>query len=45
MIEVTNPNHVNKGIKQITLDGQALKGNVLPVLSGAKTHSVQVVMG
>jgi len=45
VIEVTNPVHVSKGVKQITLDGKALKGNILPILSDEKTHTVRVVMG
>ena len=44
-IKVTNPNHVCKGIKSVTVDGNAIEGNVLPVFGDGKTHTVEVVMG
>ena len=44
-IKVTNPDHVNKGIKSVTVDGAAIDGNVLPVFGDGKAHSVEVVMG
>ena len=44
-IKVTNPNHVNKGIKSVTVDGNAIESNVLPVFGDGKTHTVEVVMG
>lgn len=44
-INITNPNHVCKGIKSVTVDGKAIDGNVLPVFGDGKTHDVEVVMG
>ncbi|NLD83267.1 MAG: glycosyl transferase [Clostridiales bacterium] len=44
-IEVKNPNHVCRGVKQITLDGKPLEGSLLPALSDGKTHQVTVVLG
>ena len=44
-ITVTNPDHVMKGVKSITVDGKAIEGNVLPVYGDGKEHDVQVVMG
>ena len=44
-IKVSNPNHVNKGIKSVTVDGNAIEGNILPVFGDGKTHEVVVVMG
>ena len=44
-IKVTNPDHVCKGIKSVTVDGNAIEGNVLPVFEDGNTHSVEVVMG
>ena len=44
-IKITNPDHVNKGIKSVTVDGAAIDGNVLPVFGDGKAHSVEVVMG
>lgn len=44
-IEVTNPDHVSKGVKSITLDGSAISGNRLPILNADSEHKVRVVMG
>lgn len=44
-IKVSNPNHVNKGIKSLTVDGKAVDGNVIPVVGDGQTHTVEVVMG
>jgi len=44
-IKVTNPNHICKGIKSVTVDGNAIEGNILPAFGDGKTHSVEVVMG
>jgi cellobiose phosphorylase len=44
-IKVTNPDHVNKGIKSVTVDGQAIEGNVIPSYADGQTHNVEVVMG
>lgn len=43
-ITVDNSAGVEKGVKKITLDGQEINGNVLPV-GGTGTHKVSVVMG
>ena len=42
-IHVQNPQGVAKGVKSITLDGQAIEGNVVPFSEGS--HTVEVVMG
>ncbi|MDR0974102.1 MAG: glycosyl transferase [Ruminococcus sp.] len=42
-IKIENPSHVTKGIKSITVDGNPIKGNVIPPQSG--THEVVVTMG
>jgi cellobiose phosphorylase len=44
-IVVKNPNHVSKGIKQITVNGKAIQGTVVPILEVGKTHEVEVIMG
>ena len=44
-IKVTNPNHVCKGVKSMTVDGKAVDGNVIPVIGDGNTHTVEVVMG
>jgi cellobiose phosphorylase len=44
-IEVKNPSHISKGVKQITVDGKPVDGNVIPNFKDGKTHKVEVVMG
>lgn len=44
-IEIRNPNHVSKGVKQITLDGKAIPDNNVPLSDPKKAHSVVVEMG
>jgi cellobiose phosphorylase len=44
-IEVTNPNGVNKGVKDMIVDGKPVIGNVIPVFKDGKTHKVVIVMG
>ena len=44
-ITVQNPNHVCKGLKSVTVDGNAIEGNVLPVFPVGETHAVTVVLG
>jgi N,N'-diacetylchitobiose phosphorylase len=43
-IHVANPNGVEKGVRQITLDGQAVTGPIAPQARGS-VHDVRVVMG
>lgn len=42
-INIINPSGVSKGVKQITVDGVAIDGNVVPYSAGK--HVVEVVMG
>ncbi|MDE5864883.1 MAG: glycosyl transferase, partial [Lachnospiraceae bacterium] len=44
-IKISNPNHVCKGVKSVTVDGSAVEGNILPVFNDGNTHTVEVVMG
>jgi len=44
-IDIQNPQHVCRGVKQVTLDGKAIEGNVLPVFGDGKAHKVTVVLG
>ncbi|WP_366932584.1 hypothetical protein [Thermotoga sp.] len=44
-IEVKNPFHVSKDVKEIIVDGEKIKGQVLPLFNDGKTHKVQVTMG
>jgi cellobiose phosphorylase len=44
-IKVTNPDHVCKGVKKLTVDGNEIKGCIVPVAGDGKTHKVEVVLG
>lgn len=44
-ITVKNPEHVSKGIKQITVDGVPIEGNAVPLYTDGKEHNVEVIMG
>ena len=44
-IEIKNPDHVNKGVKSLTVDGQVIDGCIVPVAGDGKTHQVEVVLG
>lgn len=43
-ITVKNPDHINKGIKSLVVDGKEISGNVIPVL-GNGSFNVEVTMG
>ena len=44
-IEVSNPEKVSKGIKQIFVDGQSIEGNKVPLFEKGSAHEIKVVMG
>lgn len=44
-VEVTNPKHVCKGVRRVSVDGTEIKGNVLPVFQDGKVHEVCVELG
>jgi cellobiose phosphorylase len=41
-IVVKNPEHVSRGVRQLTVDGLVVPGNVVPVFDDGKLHTVQV---
>ncbi len=43
-ITVRNPQHVNKGVQTVTVDGTRIEGSVVPLFEDGKTHRVEVVM-
>ena len=45
VIEVDNAAGVQKGVRAVSMNGQALPGNLLPVLPEGETARVRVVMG
>jgi cyclic beta-1,2-glucan synthetase len=44
-IRVENPDSVNRGVKQVTLDGDELPGKDVPLLEDGQQHEVRVLMG
>jgi cyclic beta-1,2-glucan synthetase len=42
---VENPSGVNRGVRQVTLDGKVLTGNEIPLLSDGGLHQAYVLMG
>jgi len=44
-IQVCNPDTVSKGVKSVTLDGEAMAGNLVPVIEAGGECQVNVVMG
>ena len=44
-VEIENPNGVEKGVVELTLDGQPVQGNLIKPVGDGKTHKVRVVLG
>ena len=44
-ITVKNPNHVQKGVVSLTVDGVSVQGNTIPVVTDKKDVYVEAVMG
>lgn len=44
-ITVENPQHVESGVEEVTLDGEAVEGNCVPWLEDGQEHQVRVRMG
>jgi cellobiose phosphorylase len=44
-ITVKNPDGVCKGVIMLLVDGDLVKGNLIPVLGGNKVHEVEVILG
>ncbi|MBD3346578.1 MAG: glycosyl transferase [Chitinivibrionales bacterium] len=44
-IRITNPEHVSKGVKRITVDGKPIERNLLPCYEPGTRHRVDVEMG
>ena len=44
-ISVKNPDHVEKGVKKMIVDGKEISGHVIPYEKGKKEYSVEVIMG
>jgi cellobiose phosphorylase len=44
-IHVTNPDQVNRGVRQMTVDGAVIRGNRLPASEARSEQVVDVIMG
>ncbi len=44
-ISVSNPHHVSKGVKFLTVDGKKTEGIVIPIFNDNKKHHIEVEMG
>jgi cellobiose phosphorylase len=44
-IHVENPDKINRGVRQIMLDGKILPGNQVPLVEDGRMHEVNVIMG
>jgi len=44
-IEVTNPQHVSKGVRSLVVDGRVLEGALVPAICDGRVHRVEIVMG
>ena len=44
-INVENPDHVQKGVKKLIVDGKEFSGTCIPFEEGKKEYNVTVVMG
>jgi cellobiose phosphorylase len=44
-ITVLNPDGVNRGVKSITVDGQAIRGRLIKPHTDGKPHTVIVTLG
>lgn len=44
-ITVKNPEHICKGVKKLTLNGVEINCNKIPIYSGSREYTVEVVLG
>ena len=44
-IVVSNPDRVSRGVKRLSVDGNILAGNVVPLFRAGSKHEVEVLMG
>ena len=44
-LDIKNPDHVSKGVKQIIVNGETLDSNKIPLLEKGKNHKVEIIMG
>jgi cyclic beta-1,2-glucan synthetase len=42
---VLNPERLNRGVRQVSLDGQPLPDGLIPLVDDGREHQVQVLLG
>jgi cellobiose phosphorylase len=43
-IIVKNPDHISKGVKKLKINGQTVKGNLVPVMPEGSVNNIEVVL-
>ena len=43
-IHISNPDHVEKGIRKLTVNGKEISGNLIPITEGVTEYEVEAVM-
>ena len=43
-IHISNPDHVEKGIRKLTVNGKEINGNLIPITEGVTEYEVEAVM-
>lgn len=44
-LEIKNPDHVSKGVKEIIVNGASMSSNKIPLLEKGENHKVEIIMG
>lgn len=44
-IQVSNPQHVNRGVHRLEVNGEPVAGDIVPVLAPGQAHTVHVTLG
>ncbi|HAE57974.1 MAG TPA: glycosyltransferase 36 associated protein, partial [Anaerolineae bacterium] len=44
-ISIENPDKVNRGVKQVFVDGVLLADSLIPLVDDGQAHEVQVILG
>ena len=45
LLDIKNPDHVSKGVKKISVNGEKLNSELIPLLAKGKIHQVEIIMG
>ena len=44
-LEIENPDHVSKGVKEMMINGESINSNKIPLLEKGKNHTIKIIMG